>query len=76
MQHCEKSNHDARLVPSISELARVDFYRCPVCGEALRKREPIRHARATRSSPQTRHSLTVPSAIVPGKIDIDTIYGK
>jgi len=33
MQHCEKCNHDATLIPSVSEAAHVDYYRCPVCGE-------------------------------------------
>jgi hypothetical protein len=33
MQHCEKCNHDARLLDGVSEVARVDYYRCPVCGE-------------------------------------------
>jgi ssDNA-binding Zn-finger/Zn-ribbon topoisomerase 1 len=33
MQHCEKCNHDARLLDGVSDVARVDYYRCPVCGE-------------------------------------------
>jgi hypothetical protein len=33
MQRCEHCDHDARLVANVSELSRVDYYRCPVCGE-------------------------------------------
>jgi hypothetical protein len=33
MQRCEHCNHDARLLDDVSEIAWVDYYRCPVCGE-------------------------------------------
>jgi rubrerythrin len=33
MQRCEHCQHDATLLDDVSEVARVDYYRCPVCGE-------------------------------------------
>jgi hypothetical protein len=33
MQRCEQCNHDAKLLAGVSEVATVDYYRCPVCGE-------------------------------------------
>ena len=32
MQHCENCNHDATLLDGVSQIAFVDYYRCPMCG--------------------------------------------
>jgi uncharacterized Zn finger protein len=33
MQRCQKCDHDGKRVDVVSEIARVDYYRCPKCGE-------------------------------------------
>lgn len=40
MQRCENCNHDARLLDGVSQVARVDYYRCPVCGEVWTAPKP------------------------------------